>query len=194
MPEPMVVRPVVLQDERVRLEPLTEAHVEPLLASMEADTFRYMFTCPAALTHQAVHSYVSVVSSRADQVAFAVIDRATGRVAGSTSYLAIRPYHRGVEIGCTWIHSSWRGSGVNAGMKRLMLTHAFDELGALRVELHADELNTRSRRAIEKLGARLEGLFRSHMIMADGRVRNTVIYGITRDDWAAVKAGLQPTP
>lgn len=192
MPEAMLVRPLVLEDAIVRLEPLTEDHTDGLLGSIEADTFLHMVTCPAALTPQGVRAYAIELISRPDQVPFAVIHRPTGRVAGSTSYMNIRPEHRGLEIGCTWIGREWRGTGVNTSMKRLMLTHAFESLGAIRVELRTDAINTRSRRAIEKLGAEQEALFRRHMVMADGRLRDSVVYAITNDRWPIVKAGLGP--
>lgn len=194
MPEPMLVRPVVLEDALVRLDPLTEDHTDELLGSMEPDTFVHMATSPAALTPQGVRAYVIDLLKRADQVPFAVVHKPTGRVVGSTSYMNIRPEHRGLEIGCTWLNSQWRGTGVNTSMKRLMLTHAFESLGAIRVELRTDAVNARSRRAIEKLGAEQEALFHRHMVMADGRFRDSVVYAITNDRWASVKAGLGPPP
>jgi RimJ/RimL family protein N-acetyltransferase len=194
MPEAMVVRPLVLEDALVRLEPLTEDHTDALLGSMEPDTFVHMVTCPAALTPQGVRAYVIELLKRPDQVPFAVMHRPTGRVIGSTSYMNIRPEHRGLEIGCTWIGSAWRGTGVNASMKRLMLAHAFETLGAIRVELRTDAVNLRSRRAIEKLGAEQEALFRRHMVMADGRYRDSVVYAITDDRWPEVRARLGPGP
>lgn len=186
----MIVHPLVLEDALVRLEPLTENHTDGLLGSMEAETFVHMVTCPAALTPEGVRGYVLELINRPAQVPFAVIHKPTGRVAGSTSYMNIRPEHRGLEIGCTWIGSDWRGSGINTAMKRLMLAHAFDDLEAVRVELRTDALNARSRRAIEKLGAEQEALFRKHMVMADGRLRDSVVYAITDDRWPEVRAGL----
>jgi N-acetyltransferase len=194
MPEPMQVHTVLLQDALVRLELLTEDHADALLAAMEPDTFVHMATFPAELTPQAVRAYIRDLLARPDQVAFTVRHRPTGRMIGSTSYMSIRPAHRGLEIGCTWIGSAWRGTGVNASMKRLMLTHAFETLGAIRVELRTDALNARSRRAIEKLGAEQEALFRRHMVMADGRYRDSVVYAITDDRWPEVRARLGAQP
>ncbi len=193
-PGPAVVEPVVLEDARVRLEPLREDHVPGMLASMEPDTFRYMMTCPAALTHDAVHAYAARLNTLPNHLAFGVIDRRTGEVAGSTSYMNIRPEHRGLEIGCTWIGVRWRGTGLNTSMKRLMLTHAFDTLGIIRVELRTDARNSVSRRAIEKLGAEQEGLFRSHMLLPDGNLRDSVVYAITRDRWPEIRERLGPAP
>jgi len=190
MPEPMIVRPLVLQDALVRLEPLTEDHADALLAAMEPDTFVHMATFPADSTPPAVRAYIRELLARPDQTAFAVRHRPTDRIIGSTSYMSIRPAHRGLEIGCTWIGSAWRGTGVNTAMKRLMLTHAFETLGAIRVELRTDARNARSCRAIEKLGAEQEALFRRHMVMADGRYRDSVVYAITDDRWPQVRARL----
>lgn len=192
MPEPMAVRPVVLDDALVRLEPLTIDHAGALADQMEPDTFVHMATAPSALTAEGVRAYVAGLLGRPDQVAFAVVHRPTGRVVGSTSYMTIRPAHRGLEIGCTWLNSQWRGTGVNTSMKRLMLTHAFESLGAIRVELRTDAVNTRSRRAIEKLGAEQEALFKRHMVLPDGRLRDSVIYAITDDRWPEVRDRLGP--
>lgn len=192
MPTPVIVRPVVLEDAVVRLEPLTENHADALLAAMDADTFAYMATKPASHTVAEVREYIAAMLRRADQVAFAVRRRPNNQVIGTTSYMNIRPEHRGLEIGCTWIGSAWRGTGVNTAMKRLMLTHAFETLGAIRVELRTDARNARSRRAIEKLGAEQEALFRRHMVMADGRYRDSVVYAITDDRWPEVRSRLYP--
>lgn len=192
MPTPVIVRPVVLEDAVVRLEPLTENHADALLAAMDADTFAYMATKPASHTVAGVREYIAAMLRRADQVAFAVRRQPDNQVIGTTSYMNIRPEHRGLEIGCTWIGSAWRGTGVNTAMKRLMLTHAFETLGAIRVELRTDALNARSRRAIEKLGATQEALFLRHMVLEDGRYRDSVVYAITDDRWPEVRGRLFP--
>lgn len=194
MPEPMLVRAVVLQDALVRLEPLTPEHSDALAGVIEPDTFVHMATAPAALTPEGIRAYVADLLGRTDQVAFAVVHKPSGRLIGSTSYMSIRPAHRGLEIGCTWLNSRWRGTGVNTSMKRLMLTHAFESLGAIRVELRTDAVNTRSRRAIEKLGAEQEAFFKRHMVMADGRLRDSVVYAITNDRWAQIRSWPDPAP
>lgn len=192
VPEAMVVRPLVLEDDLVRLEPLTEHHADALLGAIEPDTFVLLVTRPVELTPHGVRAYVIRLLGRPNQVSFAVVHRPTDRVVGVTSYMNIRPEHRGLEIGCTWIGGGWRGTGLNTSMKRLMLAHAFESLGAIRVELRTDAVNARSRRAIEKLGAEQEALFRRHMVMDDGRLRDSVVYAITNDRWPRVKAGLGP--
>jgi RimJ/RimL family protein N-acetyltransferase len=122
---------------------------------------------------------------------FATIDCATGRAIGSTRYLNISTPNRRLEIGATWIGAAWRRTAANTEAKLLMLRHAFETLGALRVEFKTDELNARSRTAILRIGAQFEGIFRKHMIMPDGRVRNSAYYSIVDDDWPRVNADLQ---
>jgi RimJ/RimL family protein N-acetyltransferase len=183
----MRVDPVTLEDRSVRLEPLRMAHAEDLLAVMDAETFRFMPSGPRAIDPDGVRGYIDDLLARPNHLAFAVIDRAARRAVGSTSYMNIRPEHRGLEIGCTWIAPAARGTGLNRAMKRLMLSHAFGPLDALRVELRTDAINARSRRAIEKLGAPFEGVLRSHMMMPDGRLRDTAVYAITHADWPAVR-------
>ncbi|ABF46388.1 GCN5-related N-acetyltransferase [Deinococcus geothermalis DSM 11300] len=123
-----------------------------------------------------------------DQLPFVV--EVGGALAGSTRYGDIRAAHRGLEIGWTWLHPRWHGSGVNRRMKRLLLAQAFEELGMERVQLKTDILNTRSQRAIEKLGAVREGVLRRHLRRPDGSMRDTVMYSVTREEWPEVKARL----
>lgn len=190
MPEPMVVRPISLQSAQVHLRVLGRTHAPDLLAAMDPDTFRYMPSGPATPDRAGVDGYIESMRSRPNHLAFAVIDPATVRAVGSTSYMNIRPEHRGLEIGCTWISADRRGTGLNTAMKRLMLAHAFEGLGALRVELRTDALNARSRGAIEKLGAEPEGILRRHMVMPDGRIRDTAVYAITDDRWPSIRGAL----
>ena len=124
--------------------------------------------------------------------ALALIDTKTNAPIGTSSYADIRPEHRGLEIGYTWISPRVRGGAANAEMKRLMLAHVFEtdvfEGGpAIRVMLKTDELNLRSQRAMEKIGAKREGVLRNHLIMPSGRVRHSAVYSITIEDWAGVR-------
>jgi RimJ/RimL family protein N-acetyltransferase len=122
---------------------------------------------------------------------FAVVDRASGMAVGSTSYLAVVPEHERLEIGSTWLaRRLWR-TAANTEAKLLLLGHAFEALGAGRVEFKTDALNDRSRRALERLGARPEGVFRRHMVMPDGRRRDSAWYAVTLEDWPAVRARLE---
>lgn len=122
---------------------------------------------------------------------FVTVEHASGTIVGSTRFAAWVPQHRRVEIGWTWIVPRWQRSTVNTEAKFLMLRHAFETLGCLRVELKTDALNMRSRAAILRLGAKEEGTFRKHMITEQGRVRDSVYFSITDDEWPGIKARLE---
>jgi RimJ/RimL family protein N-acetyltransferase len=124
------------------------------------------------------------------EVPFATVDRASGRVLGSTRFMTLRPEHRGAEIGNTWLaRSAWSG-GANIEAKLLMLEHAFERVGAMRVEFKTDARNVESRRALEALPARFEGIFLRHMLIPAG-VRDSAYYAVVDEDWAEVKANLE---
>lgn len=125
-----------------------------------------------------------------DGLTFATIDVASGRIAGSTRFLRASPADKRVEIGFTFLGASWQKTALNTEAKLLMLTHAFEDLEMNRVELLTDYLNSNSRRAILRLGAKEEGVLRSHRIMPDGRVRDSVIYSILKHEWPGVKQNL----
>lgn len=122
---------------------------------------------------------------------FAVVDKGTNQAVGSTSYLDLRPAHRGLEIGNTWLGESARSTRVNPEMKHLMLEYAFGSLGCLRVQLKTDARNLRSQAALRKLGAVYEGTLRKHMICRDGFVRDTVMFSITDEEWPSLRAALE---
>ena len=114
-----------------------------------------------------------------------------GRVVGSTRFLALRPEHRSVEIGWTWLEPSAWGGGVNVEAKLLMLRHAFEVWGCRRVELKTDALNDRSRGAMEAMGATFEGIHRKHMLVRNGENRDSAWYSVTDDDWPGVREHLE---
>lgn len=122
--------------------------------------------------------------------AYATVDLATGRIAGSTRLMRIDTAHRRLEIGWTFLGRTWQRTGVNAEAELLMLAHAFEELGMNRVELLTDVRNAASRAAIARLGATREGVVRRHMVMRDGHVRDTVIFSLTRPEWPEAKRAL----
>ena len=114
-----------------------------------------------------------------------------GRVVGSTSYLNISRGDRGLEIGSTWLGRPWQRTGINTEAKYLLLRHAFEDLGAVRVQLKTDARNLQSQAAIERLGAVREGVLRKHMLVRDGHLRDSVMYSVTDDEWPAVKTRLE---
>jgi RimJ/RimL family protein N-acetyltransferase len=126
-----------------------------------------------------------------EEVPFATVTRETGRVIGSTRYLTLRPEHGGVEIGHTWLGSEHWQTGANIEAKLLMLEHAFERCGCMRVEFKTDARNERSRKAMEALPAEFEGIFRKHMLVRGGDVRDSAYYAIVDDDWPEVRANLE---
>jgi N-acetyltransferase len=190
----MVVRPVTLTGEFARLEPLAQAHV-PGLARVGADESIWIYM-PYGLvtTEDRMHNWVDALlqhQGEGTDVAFAVICLADGQVAGSTRYMDIRPEHRGLEIGGTWYGSDYRRTAVNTECKYLLLRHAFETLGCIRVQLKTDLRNERSQRAIERIGAQREGVLRNHMILPDGTIRHSVYYSILDTEWPGVRARLE---
>jgi RimJ/RimL family protein N-acetyltransferase len=129
--------------------------------------------------------------ARGNVVVFAQIDLAGGRAVGGTTYMNISRCDRGLEIGSTWLGKPWQRTGINTEAKYLLLRHAFEDLGAVRVQLKTDGRNLQSQAAIERLGAVREGVLRKHMCLHDGFLRDTVVYSILDDEWPAVKARLE---
>jgi N-acetyltransferase len=187
------VTATTLEGARIRLEPLTEAHHAALCAvGLDAELWRWSPKPVLTAADMAAYIAVALAERRAGRaVPFAIIDKATGQAIGSTRYGAIEPTHRRVEIGWTWLGRSWQRTGANTEAKYLLLQHAFETLGCIRVELKTDALNERSRAAIRRIGAREEGTLRSHMITASGRIRDTVYHSILDAEWPAVKKALE---
>ena len=182
---------VILAGRFVRLEPIEERHRDDLLAAAAEDpaTFRYM-GADLSLGPSAWPDYLAD-ALRPEYVAWATVDAATGRAIGSSRFGDIAPEHGRVEIGWTWIAPSHQRSVVNTEAKLLQLGYAFDELGATRVALKTDGRNLRSQAAIERLGARREGVLRRHLRLPDGFIRDTVYYSILAEEWHAVKSRLE---
>ena len=177
----------------MRLERLSRTHHADLCeAGLDEELWRWI---PKAVrTPDDMREYVDIaLRAQAEESAlpFATVDRASGRAIGSTRFGNIERAHRRLEIGWTWIGRRWQRTAVNTEAKYLMLRHAFETLGAMRVELKTDSLNERSRRAILRLGAVEEGTFRKHMVAGSGRVRHTVYFSIIDEEWAGVKARLE---
>ena len=187
------VTPATLAGSRVRLEPLERSHLPGLVAAgADPTTWTWMH---APLTDEAsMGAWVEEALRNRDagaEVPFATVDSATGRVLGSTRFMSIAPAHRRLEIGWTWLAPAAHGTGANSEAKLLMLEHAFERLGAMRVEFKTDALNLRSRAALVGIGATCEGVFRRHQLMASGRVRDSAWYVVTDEDWQAVRERLR---
>ena len=182
--------PVILTAPHVRLEPLRAEHGAELLdAAADPAIWRWM-PCHQPRTEGDMSQWIIDALARPASIPFAIISLGHGRAVGSTRLLDIAPAHRSAEIGFTWLGTPWQRSVVNTGAKRLLLGHLFDDLGAIRVTLKTDLRNEPSQRAIERLGAVREGVLRKSMIMPDGYLRSSVYYGITDDDWPAIRARL----
>lgn len=190
----MEVLPVTLIGRVVRLEPLSEAHVSDLtLAGQDESIWRYLiYGIPR--TEDQMRALVRDLLDRqacGTDVPFAVIHLETNRAIGSTRYMDIRPQHRGLEIGGTWYAPAYQRTAVNTECKYLLLRHAFETLGCLRVQFKADSRNERSLRALERIGAIKEGILRQHMVVLDGYIRDSVYYSILDSEWPGVKARLE---
>lgn len=191
----MEVKPVVLTGRHVRLEPMTEAHVPGLAAigANQDDIWRLMpygFMKSEADIHDWVRGVLRHAAEGTD-LPFAAIHLASGQVAGATRYMEIRPAHRGLEIGGTWYGAEFQRTALNTECKYLLLRHAFETLGCIRVQLKTDLRNERSQRAIERIGAVREGVLRNHIIMPDGAYRYSVYYSVLDSEWPQVKARLE---
>ena len=190
---PMVIEPVTLQGQYVRLEPLKVEHFEALWAiGQDADLWQW--TPYHIATPDRMHAYIKAALDGQElgtALPFVTVWQATNQIVGSTRFGNIdAPNHR-VEIGWTWIDRRWQRTPVNTEAKLLMLQHAFETWHCIRVELKTDALNVKSRAAIARLGAKEEGTFRHHMITESGRLRDSVYFSIIGEEWPAIKARLQ---
>jgi len=183
--------PLILELNGVRLEPLGPQHAEGLLAAaQDGELWNLRITSVPAPNE--VDAYIDkALEMRPSRLAFAVVDAASGAVIGSTSYHDIVPEIGRIEIGYTWYAKSRQRSHVNTTCKLLLMTHAFEKLGAALVGLRTDNFNHASQAAIERLGARKDGVLRHHGLRRDGTVRDTVMYSITAGEWPEIKAQLR---
>ena len=182
----------VLEGRVVRLEPLRPEHEDDLWeASRDARTWRWLSVVQPQ-TREEWRAFVAQALAAAEGGTEIPLVTVAGQgVVGSTRFLSLRPEHRSVEIGWTWLHPSAWGTGANVEAKLLQLRHAFEAWGCRRVELKTDALNERSRGALEALGATFEGVHRKHMLVRDGENRDSAWYSVTDDDWPRVQALLQ---
>jgi len=189
----MKLDPVTLVGKEIELQPLSLAHARDLCEAVAIDDL-WKLTITTISAPSEMEKYIeTTLRAWADGqvLPFAIYHRGFGRAVGSTRYLNLRLKDRGLEIGGTWLGKPWQRTAVNTEAKYLLLRYAFESLGCLRVELKTDVLNEQSRRAIERLGAKQEGIFRKHMVMPNGRIRDSVYYSVIDEQWPEIKAKLE---
>jgi N-acetyltransferase len=190
-----IVTPLTLEGSVVRLEPIRRNHAQLFWEAAKDSVDEIFRWIPYSV--KTLEDFESIVAKafreqeRGESVVFATVERASGRVIGSTRFMNIDRPNRRVEIGSTWIAPAWQRTAVNSEAKYLMLRHAFETWGCVRVELKTDALNEKSRNAILRLGAKEEGTLRKHVITWTGRIRDSVYFSILDTEWPDVKVRLQ---
>ncbi|HEY5371169.1 MAG TPA: GNAT family protein [Hanamia sp.] len=185
---------IILENAAAILRPLQISDFDNLINIATEDGNLFQFFPKAAYSEALLRDYIdNAMKERKNKTRyhFIIFDKKKNAYAGSTGFLNISNVDSRVEIGSTWIGKDFQRTGLNRNCKLLLLSYAFEELGAERVELKTDERNTKSRNAIEKIGGKFEGILRSHTLMYDGYRRNTVYYGILKDEWKDVKANFK---
>ena len=183
-----------LRGRIVRVEPLEARHADGLWEAASDPRVWRLLPWNAAADRESFGRWMDDALAAAGsgaEAAFCVVGEPDGRPLGSTRYLNIRPEHGVLEIGWTWLTPAAWGTGANAEAKLLLMEHAFERLGCMRVEFKTDARNDRARAALEAVGGTFEGVFRKHMLVRDGVVRDSAWYAVVDDDWPAVKAALQ---
>ena len=187
----MRVTPVTLEGNAVRLEPLSQVHAQGLY-NRGRTTADWMFMPRSNFVDMPdTRHWIDEALATPAQLPFAIVETGKGKAVGSTRYLNIRPAHRSLEIGWTWLGSEWQRTAVNTEAKLLLLTHAFERLGCVRVEFKTDARNERSQQALGRIGATREGVLRNHMITQNNFIRDSVYYSVLDDEWLTVKARLE---
>jgi RimJ/RimL family protein N-acetyltransferase len=189
---PLVVPPVTLEGRAVRLEPLRQEHAAALASICEDEVFE--FTSQVLRTQADLEAYIAAAAEaagRGTEQPFFIRDRETGAPLGTTRYMTISRNDRNLEIGHTWLgRRAWR-TRVNTECKFLLLRHAFEQLRVMRVQFKTDARNARSRAAIERIGAKFEGILRNHMLVRGGVVRDSAYYSVIDTEWPQVKVQLE---
>lgn len=188
-----ISHPTQLAGENIDLLPLDKDHYAELQA-LAADKriwefYPYDASEPANFLN--VFADALLEREKGSQYPFVIMQRSRQKIIGSTRFLDLQPIHRKLEIGATWLHPDYWATAVNAECKLLLLTYCFEKLGALRVQLKTDENNTRSRKAIEKIGGQFEGILRNDMVRSNGSSRNSAYYSLIYEEWAAKKSALE---
>ena len=187
------VTPVTLTGRRVRMEPLSERHLDDL-RRVAFDDRIWRWTIAMPIDDAGLRAWFDQAIANAaatTEVPFATVDQDSGRAIGSSRFMTITPEHRRLEIGWTWVGTEFQRTGANREAKLLQLTHAFETLDAQRVEFKTHARNVASRTALLGIGATFEGVLRHHTIMPDGSNRDSAFYGVIAPDWPAVKARLE---
>jgi len=184
------VKPRILQGEGVRLEPLSQEHAQGLYNRGRAAADWTYMPRSCFIDMADTRQWIDEALAAPAQLPFAIIETAKGKAVGSTRYLNIRPEHRSLEIGWTWLGQEWQRTALNTEVKLLLLTHAFERLGSLRVAFKTDARNLRSQRALERIGATREGVLRKHMIVQGNFSRDSVFFSVIDQDWPVVKERL----
>lgn len=184
------VEPLILHGDGVRLEPLQQQHANGLYNRGRNAADWSFLPRPCFIDMADTRQWIDEALQAPHQLPFAIIEDGKDKVVGSTRYLNIRPEHRALEIGWTWLGQQWQRTGINTEVKLLLLSHAFERLGCLRVEFKTDARNLRSQRALERIGATREGVMRNHMIVQGNFVRDSVYFSVIDSDWPDVKERL----
>lgn len=201
----MDLTPTILEGDIVRLEPLSPAHVDALVtAGADPAVFRWTQLpgmrwsfeqgCREAPTRELMAGYVEQAQGwqrAGTALPFATVSKALDRAVGSTRFANIDVANKRAEIGWTWLASDWQRSGANTEAKYLMLRHAFERMGCIRVEFKTDRRNDKSRAALQRIGAVQEGILRQHMVLPDGTYRDSVYFSVLDNEWPRVKAELE---
>lgn len=190
----MKIEPVTLDGNFVRLEPLEESRHYADFCKVGLDPELWHWIPYRVSTTEGMREYIRdalAAETAGTALPFATIEKATGRAIGSSRYMNVDSANRRVEIGATWIAGPWQRTTVNTESKYLLLRHAFETLGCIRVELKTDALNERSRKAVLRIGAKEEGTLRQHIVTWSGRLRDTVYFSILDSEWPAAKAKLE---
>jgi RimJ/RimL family protein N-acetyltransferase len=187
------LEPVTLRGERVTLEPLAQRHCDDLVAAVaDGDLWTLWYTSVPPPEGMAAEIDRRLgLQAAGSMLPFAVVDNASGKAAGMTTYMNVDAANRRVEIGSTWYRKSVQRTGLNTDCKLLLLAHAFEALGTIAVEFRTHFFNRQSRAGIERLGAKLDGILRSHQIATNGTLRDTCVYSIVAAEWPTVKAHLE---
>ena len=185
-------QPVTLKSQRVNLEPLDQRHCDDLVEAVKDGALWTLWytSVPSPETMQAEIERRLALQAAGSMLPFAVVDNTTGHAVGMTTYMNVDAVHRRVEIGSTWYRKSVQRTALNTRCKLMLLTHAFETLDCIAVEFRTHAFNHQSRKAIERLGAKLDGVLRNHQVASNGTLRDTYVYSIIASEWPTVKANL----